>query len=142
MQSENLRRYLFYLAPKPASVLFALLLLPLVSLSADNPPTQADLRKLNEAIARVEDQLSSARTERETLQEALFNSEKQISELNSSIETLDTRIAEQRTRLEELNTRSDELETDRQLQQETISRYLRSAWKSGQQEYRKLLLIL
>lgn len=108
--------------------------------AADAPPSEAGLRRLSEAIARVERQLSDAGSEREQLQEAVFSTEKEAGELQSSIRVLDKRIHEEQNTLQALQTQSETLNTQRLEQQTLIAQTLRSVWQNGRQENLKLLL--
>lgn len=125
---------------RPALAQLLLLLASGCLLGAENPPSQADLRRLSQAIERVEKQLSEATTEREQLQQAVFDSEREVAELASAIRSLDEQISEESQQLDSLQQQANELDARRQQQADTIARYLRSAWQSGQQEYIKLLL--
>lgn len=116
-------------------------LAPLSHLSAaDDPPSQADLDAITEAIDRVETRIEETSSERGDVEQQLQETEQAISSVNSRIREVEAALAEERRRLEALQEEQARLAASRSEQQETIARYLRSAWQGGRSEYLKLLL--
>lgn len=129
------------MALKHCIIALLLSLTPLSHLTAaDEPPSQADLDAITEAISRVETRIENTSSERSDVESQLQETEQAISSVNSRIREVEQALAEERRRLEALQEEQARLEASRSEQQSTIARYLRSAWRGGRAEYLKLLL--
>ena len=119
-----------------------LLLLAALAASAwaQNAPTKAEIEKITDAIAEAEAALKKTSSQRSELEARLQQAEQAMSELSGEIEATEQQIQQEQARLEDLRQRSAELEADKAAQQTLIAQYLRSAYRTGQQEYLKLLL--
>ena len=122
---------------KIAIALFLLLAFPA---SAQDAPSEADLRRLGEAIAAVQARIDEARGERGVLERQLDETERALAAAAQELRAVEQRIAAQEARLEDLRARQAALQAAKTEQQALIARYLRAAWLSGRQEYLKLLL--
>lgn len=114
--------------------------LPMQVAAQDDPPSQADLDALNEAIDRARSRLDDTNNERSRAQKEIQETEQDISALQADISDIEQQMALEQQRLSELREERRHLEQEKLAQQDTIALYLRSAWQSGREEYLKLLL--
>jgi len=121
--------------------LLGLLLLPAVqSVLAQRAPSDADLEALNAAITQVQERIASMGSQRAGVYTELQGTEKQLADLNRELSAIRERISTQQAELDRLETEQDRLRELKRSQQDRITQYLRSAYRTGRQEYLKLLL--
>lgn len=101
---------------------------------------QADLERINAAIAAAERQLAASREQRVAVASEIEASEKAILDTARALVTVRTELAEQQQALAELRDTQGQLAADSATQQRIIASYARRAWMSGNEEYLKLLL--
>ncbi|MGV3593041.1 MAG: murein hydrolase activator EnvC family protein [Gammaproteobacteria bacterium] len=103
-------------------------------------PPQADLERINAAIAAAERQLAASRERRGAVASEIEASEQAILDTARALATVRTELDERQQTLAELRDTQAQLAADSATQQRIIANYARRAWMSGNEEYLKLLL--
>ncbi|MGV3591419.1 MAG: murein hydrolase activator EnvC family protein [Gammaproteobacteria bacterium] len=101
---------------------------------------QADLERINAAIAAAERQLAASREQRGAVASEIEASEKAILDTARALAGVRSELAGQQQALAELRDTQAQLAADSATQQRIIANYARRAWMSGNEEYLKLLL--
>ena len=124
-----------------ALLLLAVLCLPLTSLGqSDEERARAQLKSLQADISRINREISSASSRRDTLQGQLRKAEVEQASLQASLDQNRSAIAGQKKALGELQTEKAGLQKALAEQQAHIALELRTAWQMGQQGQIKVLL--
>jgi septal ring factor EnvC (AmiA/AmiB activator) len=100
----------------------------------------ADLERINAAIAAAEQQLATSRKQRGAVAADIEASEKAILDAARALVTVRTELTQQQQALGELRDAQQQLAEDSAAQQAMIARYARRAWMGGNEEYLKVLL--
>lgn len=98
------------------------------------------LAALTRTIADVQAEIGRRNKERSGVLATLQATEKSLAAVNAEITDIEADIQANRARLADLQAQSKLLAGRKQDQQRLIGQYLRSAYRTGQQEYLKLLL--
>jgi septal ring factor EnvC (AmiA/AmiB activator) len=107
---------------------------------AQNTPDPKELERINAAIAKIQAEVASTRTQRGEVSEQIQQIEKSIQAVTRQIAGINALVADKETRLPEMEQQAADLEKSRSQQQALIASYLKSAWMNGNQGYLKLLL--
>jgi septal ring factor EnvC (AmiA/AmiB activator) len=114
--------------------------LSLALAQTDEAQTRAKLEQLQKQIRALNRELSSARSERESLLQGLRESELALGRLQAQMREARAAVTASETKLAELEREQQALEARRQSQQAHIATELRTAWKMGRQQQLKVLL--
>ena len=127
------------MAPGQRRIITTLALAALFALAApahaqsDEAKTRAQLKQLEQDIARIQVELGSAGTERDKLQEELRSAEVQLGKLLRDIKRSERDIDSGERELQELKAEQARLTTARDEQRERIKLELNAAWRSGRE---------
>lgn len=113
---------------------------PVTAQAAENEVSEEALAAINAAIADVRAEMEKRGRERESVYSSLQDAEKNIARLARELASIESGIAESEDRLSQLARQREDLQTRKNSQQTLIAQYIRSAYKTGRQEYFKLLL--
>lgn len=101
---------------------------------------EAELKKLQENIAKLQKELQEVKGTRSELQQNLQKSESEMGELIKKIEQIQRDMKEQDKQLKELNEERKQLQDARLEQQNQVAEQVQVAYRMGQQSQLKLLL--
>lgn len=125
------------------SVLPAFLLAGSLTVAAQNnvslQPGEEALTAIQASIDKVQAEIASRNRERESVFQSLRDTERNLAALGGEIRDIQTDIALNESKLVQLQDQAQSLQTSKTLQQELIGQYIRSAYRTGRQEYFKLL---
>ena len=107
---------------------------------SDEEKARRQLEQLQADIKRINREISSARSRRNTLEEQLRKAETELGALNRQLNEKRSAMAEGKSRLAELQGQRDELLAARDTQQARVATELRTAWQLGNQGQLKVLL--
>ncbi len=107
---------------------------------SEEEQTRAALDQLEEDIARINWEISSASSKRSKLEEQLQTAEVELGRLQREISENRDAIADNKRELARLASEREELEEARDNQQERIAEEMKGAWQMGEQSQLKLLL--
>ena len=102
--------------------------------AASPDASEAELKQLERAIAKVRSDVAALDKERSTLAADVETSEKSIRELQQKTSELDSQLASEQGSLTALQEKEASLEQARVEQQQLLAGYLRSAWMNGSDE--------
>ena len=122
-------------------LLALLLMLPVLCLAqSDEEKTRDQLQQLEREIKRINWEISSASTKRNTLQEQLRTAEIELGKLRRNVSDNQREITSGNAELTALEGRRKLLEKDRSQQQARIALELKAAWQMGREGQLKVLL--
>lgn len=101
---------------------------------------QAELKQLQENIAKLQKELKAVQGTRSSLQQELQKSESEMGELLKKIDAIQRDLNEQNQELDGLHKERDQLQESRRQQQEQVAEQIQVAYQAGQQSQLKLLL--
>jgi septal ring factor EnvC (AmiA/AmiB activator) len=101
---------------------------------------EAELKKLQENIAKLQKELKDVQGTRSELQQELQKSESEMGDLIKKIDTIQRELKEQDGQLNELNKERKQLQEARRQQQGQVAEQVQVAYRMGQQSQLKLLL--
>lgn len=107
---------------------------------ADKSKTQAQLKELQAAIASVKSQLKKNQQEQSKAEKQLAKSDKLLSLATKVLRQTDNKIATKQQELTQLAAEKKQKQAESQKQKVLLANQLKSAYKSGNEEYLKLLL--
>ncbi len=107
---------------------------------SDEEKTRAQLKQLQQSIARISTEISSEKAQKDSLQKQLRDAEISLGELQQNIDVNQRELKKARTELAQLEKKRDALELARDSQQEAIATELKSAYQMGRQGSVKVLL--
>lgn len=105
-----------------------------------NADQQAEMKKLQENIAKLQKELKEVQGTRSQLQQELQKSETEMGELLKKIDRIQREFNEQNQQLEKLNKERERLQEARRQQQNHVAEQVQVAYRMGQQSQMKLLL--
>ncbi len=124
-----------------ASFLLTLTLLTFVgSALADKSKTQQELKQLQQAIESVKSELSQNRQQQSKAEKRLSQADKQLSKAINELRQTNQSINKKQSELSDLGIEQKQKQKASQKQKVLLANQLKSAYKSGDQEYLKLLL--
>ena len=101
---------------------------------------EAQLKKLEQTIHLLQEQLKQVKGSRAILQKDLQHSEEEISELMLKIDNIQKTLKQEKIQLNQHQQQRNDLEDARQEQQKEIKRIVKSAYVLGRESHIKLLL--
>ncbi len=107
---------------------------------SDGEKTRAQLKQLEQDIARIQSELGSAGTARDKLQSELRSTEVELGRLLRDIKRSEREIEDSERELRELEQEQARLQAARDEQRERITLELNTAWRMGREGQLKLLL--
>lgn len=113
--------------------------LPLLA-QPDASTARAELKQTETEIARLKKMLGNLQQEMSGLEKQLKASESEIGRLREESIRIEQQISEGEKRLDALQRQVRELQNALEAQQEQIARQVRAAYKSGRQDYLKMML--
>lgn len=102
--------------------------------------TEKQLQQLKATIEALRKELESTKSSRNEIQKSLESSEKAVGELSKKAESLKKELKENQSTLKELRDERSQLEEQKREQQASVSGYINSAYRLGQQSQIRLLL--
>lgn len=107
---------------------------------AQDMPSPDDLKLINNTIAQIQKKIQQADSERSGVQKKLIETEKSLTRTNQEVRSLNQQISHEQSELKQLQERQITLNNSKSEQQALIGQYMRNAYRSGKDEYLKLLL--
>jgi septal ring factor EnvC (AmiA/AmiB activator) len=127
---------------RAATALLSLsLLASAAGMAAKEPLPQEQLEQVGAAIARIEEWLHTAASDRNTLEQELRDTTAAITTKRTAIRDTETQISELRRQLQQLERQQNELQQALANQEELARQALRASYSSGRDSYLKLLLM-
>jgi septal ring factor EnvC (AmiA/AmiB activator) len=102
--------------------------------------SEADLKKLKQAITQTQANLKRFRSKESTLTRSLRKSEVSIGELSARIRQVQSQLHEQQKQLNQLSSKRKELRQSKSEQEKLIGQHIAAAYKLGRQKKLKVLL--
>lgn len=128
--------------PRAALLLSAILVAssPLVMADDEAEQTRAQIKKLEQDIARISKEIESASAQRGKLQGKLRNADVALGQVQRSITENQEAITAREAELEKLELQQDELRAAGKKQRERIAAEMKTAWQMGRESQLKMLL--
>ncbi len=110
------------------------------SVLADKTKTEQELQQLQKAIAAVKDKLSKNQQQQSKAEKRLSDADKKLSSASKNLRDTRNSITNKQSELKNLKKEQTTKQIEAQQQKVLLANQLRSAYKSGNEEYLKLLL--
>ncbi|MVF13891.1 peptidoglycan DD-metalloendopeptidase family protein [Ketobacter sp. MCCC 1A13808] len=122
-------------------IIYAICLLPaLVFANVDPVATKKELKQLQHNIDALQQQIKRSQTQRSSTEQALQQAEKAISDTRRKLQNVSAALTQSESRLKALEAEQTKLNRAKESQKSALKKDINAAYRSGRQEYVKLLL--